>query len=83
MTNPVVARCPICSEQLRVVRLVCESCGTRLEGSFSLGRFHALALQAHDTELLGTDRASRDDRIGHGSKMRPDLNDCQANLMVM
>ena len=43
MTNPVVARCPICSEQLRVVRLECESCGTRLEGSFSLGRFHALA----------------------------------------
>src|SRR5213594_2420665 len=43
MANPVVARCPICSEQLRVVRLECESCGTRLEGSFSLGRFHALA----------------------------------------
>ncbi len=42
MTNPVVARCPICTEQLRVVRLECESCGTRLEGSFSLGRFHSL-----------------------------------------
>jgi len=43
MANPVVARCPICSEQLHVVRLECESCGTRMEGSFSLGRFHALA----------------------------------------
>src|SRR5437867_10822185 len=43
MANPVVARCPICSEQLRVVRLEYESCGTRLEGSFSLGRFHALS----------------------------------------
>jgi hypothetical protein len=43
MANPVVARCPICAEQLRVVRLECESCGTSLEGSFSLGRFHALA----------------------------------------
>jgi hypothetical protein len=40
--NPVVARCPICAESLRVVRLECESCGTRLEGSFTLGRFHAL-----------------------------------------
>src|SRR6266542_5303412 len=43
MANPVVAKCPICSEQLKVVRLECDSCGTRLEGSFSLGRFHALA----------------------------------------
>jgi len=43
MVNPVVARCPICSEQLKVVRLECDSCGTRLEGSFSLGRFHALS----------------------------------------
>jgi len=41
--NPVVAKCPICSEQLKVARLECDSCGTRLEGSFTLGRFHALA----------------------------------------
>jgi hypothetical protein len=41
--NPVVAKCPICSEQLKVVRLECDSCGTRMEGSFSLGRFHALS----------------------------------------
>jgi hypothetical protein len=43
MVNPVVAKCPICSHQLKVVRLECDSCGTRLEGSFSLGRFHALS----------------------------------------
>ena len=43
MGNPVVAKCPICSEQLKVSRLECDSCGTRLEGSFSLGRFHALS----------------------------------------
>lgn len=43
MGNPVVAKCPICSEQLKVVRLECDSCGTRMEGSFSLGRFHALS----------------------------------------
>jgi hypothetical protein len=42
MANPVVARCPVCSEQLEVVRLECASCGTRMEGSFSLGRFHGL-----------------------------------------
>src|SRR5439155_799842 len=43
MPNPVVAKCPICAAQLKVVRLDCDSCGTRLEGSFSLGRFHALS----------------------------------------
>jgi len=43
MANPVVAKCPICSEQLKVVRLECDSCGTRMEGSFSLGRFHSLS----------------------------------------
>ena len=43
MANPVIARCPICAQQLKVVRLECEGCGTRLEGSFSLGRFHALS----------------------------------------
>jgi len=43
MANPVIAKCPICSAQLKVVRLECESCGTRMEGSFSLGRFHALS----------------------------------------
>ena len=43
MGNPVVSKCPICSAQLKVVRLECDACGTRLEGSFSLGRFHALS----------------------------------------
>lgn len=45
MANPVVGRCPVCTQQLRVVRLECESCGTRLEGSFTLGRFAALSAE--------------------------------------
>src|SRR5437870_7947727 len=45
MANPVVARCPVCAEQLKVVRLECEGCGTSLQGSFSLGRFHTLAAE--------------------------------------
>ncbi len=40
--NPIVGRCPVCAQTLKVVRLECESCGTRLEGNFALGRFHAL-----------------------------------------
>ena len=43
MANAVVARCPVCAEQLKVVRLECDACGTSLQGSFSLGRFHTLA----------------------------------------
>lgn len=43
MSEPaVIGRCPICDARLRVVRLECGACGTRLEGSFSLGRFQAL-----------------------------------------
>ncbi len=42
MKNAVIALCPICSESLHVVRLECDSCGTSLEGSFGLGRFHSL-----------------------------------------
>lgn len=44
MSEPaVIGRCPICAQRLRVVRLECAGCGTRLEGSFSLGPFHALS----------------------------------------
>ena len=52
MANPVIGRCPICSESLRVVRLECQACGTRLEGDFTLGRFHALG--AEQLKFLGT-----------------------------
>ena len=50
MANPVIARCPICAEQLRVVRLECEACGTRLEGS---GYFYP------PTIVTGTHQAMR------------------------
>jgi hypothetical protein len=52
MGNPIISRCPICSSELQVVRLECESCGTSLQGSFSLGRFHALTPDQLD--FLGT-----------------------------
>lgn len=44
----MVSKCPICSAQLKAVRLECDGCGTRLEGSFSLGRFHALSPEQLD-----------------------------------
>jgi len=48
MANPVIARCPICAESLSVARLECASCGTRIEGSFALGRFHQLGADQLD-----------------------------------
>jgi hypothetical protein len=52
VTNPVIGKCPICAETLQVTRLECEACGTTLQGSFSLGRFHALTNE--QLEFLGT-----------------------------
>ena len=52
MANPVIARCPICAEALTVARLECAGCGTRIEGSFALGRFHQLT--AEQLEFLET-----------------------------
>jgi hypothetical protein len=37
--NRIVSTCPVCGDEMRVVRLRCNSCETSLEGSFQLGRF--------------------------------------------
>lgn len=39
----VRGECPVCSEQLHVTRLECNSCGTALEGHFLLNRLSRLA----------------------------------------
>ena len=49
MSEPaVIGKCPICTAELRVSRLECASCGTRIEGSFSLARFHSLSAEQLD-----------------------------------
>ena len=40
--HQVLTRCPVCSEELHIVRLQCEACGSALDGDFTLGRLHAL-----------------------------------------
>src|SRR6478736_5575473 len=42
MPHDVISTCPICSGELAVTRLQCASCGTSLEGDFSVGRFGRL-----------------------------------------
>jgi len=40
--HDVISTCPVCSNELAVTRLHCRSCGTSLEGDFSVGRFGRL-----------------------------------------
>ena len=42
MTHDVISTCPVCSSELGITRLHCGSCGTTLEGDFSVGRFGRL-----------------------------------------
>jgi hypothetical protein len=43
MPHDVISTCPVCSNELAVTRLHCRSCGTTLEGEFSVGRFGRLS----------------------------------------
>jgi hypothetical protein len=42
MAHDVISTCPVCASELAVTRLHCRSCGTTLEGDFSVGRFGRL-----------------------------------------
>jgi hypothetical protein len=43
MPHDVISTCPVCAGELSVTRLHCRSCGTTLEGEFSVGRFGRLS----------------------------------------
>src|SRR5689334_6186761 len=43
MPHDVIATCPVCSGELTVTRLHCQTCGTTLEGDFNVGRFGHLS----------------------------------------
>lgn len=43
MAHDVISTCPVCSNELAVTRLHCGSCGTTLEGDFTVGRFGRLS----------------------------------------
>lgn len=39
MQREVISNCPVCESQLHVTRLHCNTCGTTIEGEFTVGRF--------------------------------------------
>ena len=43
MSRDVIATCPVCQNELSITRLHCRSCGTSIEGDFSVGRFGRLS----------------------------------------
>lgn len=43
MQREVISNCPVCESQLRVTRLHCNTCGTTIEGEFTVGRFARLS----------------------------------------
>lgn len=47
MAHDVIATCPVCQSELSVTRLHCGSCGTTIEGEFSVGRFGRLNRDQH------------------------------------
>ena len=57
MAHDVIATCPVCASELAVTRLHCGTCGTTLEGDFSVGRFGRL--DRDQTRLLESFLRSR------------------------
>ena len=42
MQREIISTCPVCESKLHVTRLHCNTCGTTIEGEFSVGRFAGL-----------------------------------------
>jgi len=41
--NRIVTTCPVCNDEMRIVRLRCRNCDTALDGDFELARFLRLS----------------------------------------
>lgn len=41
-THEVISKCPVCSGELHVTKLSCQTCHTHIEGNFHLSKFNYL-----------------------------------------
>ncbi|SHH80197.1 hypothetical protein SAMN02745180_01113 [Sporanaerobacter acetigenes DSM 13106] len=48
MNNEVIGKCPVCGNEMEVTKLSCNSCGTSIEGHFSLCKFCKLSDEQKD-----------------------------------
>jgi hypothetical protein len=46
--HPALTRCPVCQNELTVVRLHCQACDTAIEGRFTAGSFAQLSAEQLD-----------------------------------
>ena len=81
--HPVIARCPICQAELSVKRLHCGSCGTDVEGSFSLGPLQRLsAEQIQFVEALVRNRGSLKDLGAELGMSYPTVNNRLNDILI-
>lgn len=75
MAHQVIGRCPICQSELSVTRLHCRSCGTSVEGAFSLGPLQRLnGEQIQFVEAFIRNRGSLKDVGGELNMSYPTVN---------
>ncbi|SDP08113.1 hypothetical protein SAMN04487897_13511 [Paenibacillus sp. yr247] len=53
MSHPLITNCPVCSNQLKITRLQCSHCHTKIENEFELSKFASLGqVQLHFIEIF-------------------------------
>jgi hypothetical protein len=81
--HPVIARCPICQAELAVTRLHCRSCGTNIDGSFSLGPLERLSPeQIQFVEALVRNRGSLKDLGAELGMSYPTVNNRLNDILI-
>jgi hypothetical protein len=81
--HPVIGRCPICSSELNVTKLHCGSCGTTVEGEFSLGPLLRLSgEQVRFVEALVRNRGSLKDVGAELNMSYPTVNSRLNDILI-
>ncbi|MDQ2742525.1 MAG: DUF2089 domain-containing protein [Chloroflexota bacterium] len=81
--HAVIGRCPICHGQLAVTRLHCQSCGTTLEGAFSLGPLQRLGQeQIQFVEAFVRNRGSLKDLGAELNMSYPTVNSRLNDILI-
>ena len=52
MKNKIIGKCPICSQNLTVTELTCNTCSTKISGNFTLSKFDYLTPSQQEFALI-------------------------------
>lgn len=52
MRKKLIGMCPVCEEKLMITELKCKSCGTKIQGEFTLGKFDNLTQSQQEFALI-------------------------------